>query len=346
MSEPRLSPRLSLVAKAVVAIAISALALWWSFRGVDTEILLADLSQSSGPKLAGYFGAQLVCHLIRVVRWAIVLSPLATVSFRSVFAAASLGFPASFFLPLRLGELVRPMMITRAGVPFAGAMASVVVERIADGLVNLGLFFLYLRLLPSSSPIPDQLQSLATVALVGFGGALGVLVLATLFRNTAVQIFRRVLGPISPKLADKVVGLLSTFTDGILALRSPARIAGFFGLSLAYWLLNGTSTWWLSTSYAQGLPWLAGPFTISVVVFAITIPAGPAFAGTLEAGFKLGLGAFGISASTAVAAAIAVHASTLLLLAGLAGAGLLLAEPNQRRNLRNTPRPAENNSGA
>lgn len=97
MSDPRASSRLGLAVKAVVAIAISALALWWSFRGVDTDALLADLAQSSGPKLAGYFVAQLVCHLIRVVRWAIVLSPLATVSFRSVFAAASLGFPASFF---------------------------------------------------------------------------------------------------------------------------------------------------------------------------------------------------------------------------------------------------------
>lgn len=337
---------LGLVIKAALAILVSIVALWWSFRGVDLDALRADLGQSSPTKIAAYVAAQLLAHGFRVARWALLLSPLATVSFRATFAAASVGFPASFFLPLRLGELVRPAMISRAGVPFAGAMASVVVERIADGLVNLGLFFLYLRLLPTSSPLPDQLQSLATIALVGFGGALVVLVLATLFRGTALAVLERILSPFSPTLSERVRGLLTTFTDGILALRSPGRVAGFFALSLAYWLTNGLSTWWLATSYAPDLPILAGPFAISVVVFAITIPAGPAFAGTLEAGFRLGLGAFGAAASTSAAVAIAVHALTLLILAGLAGVGLLLLDPGQRRNLRSSAGTVDNSPRA
>ena len=43
----------------------------------------------------------------------------------ALFSAASVGIPAAMFLPLRLGELVRPAMIARAGVPFPGAQAEV-----------------------------------------------------------------------------------------------------------------------------------------------------------------------------------------------------------------------------
>jgi glycosyltransferase 2 family protein len=334
----RKSSALGYAIKALIAIAVSVLALAWSFHDVDLDRLLTDLGDTAPSKILLYALGQIVCHGIRIARWRLLLLPLwpkqGGSAWRETAAAASLGFPASFFLPFRLGELVRPVVIARAGVPFAGAMASVVVERLVDGLTNLGLFFLFLGLLPPSSPLPDELQRGARVAAIAFGGGVLVLGLAVAFRGVALAIVGRLLRPISPRVAERISGLMGTFIDGILALKSPARILGFLALTLSYWSLNGLSTWWLATSYSPGLPVLAGPFAITVVVFAITIPAGPAFAGTLEAGFKAGLGAFGVPATTAVVIAVAVHATTIVLLAGFAGAAFLLMNPSERRNLR------------
>lgn len=324
--------------KAGVALAASVAALWWAVHGVDLHEVTEKLKGSSPGLLAFFLVAQLLLHGVRVMRWALLVRPLGNVSSRAIFAAASVGFPAAFFLPFRLGEFVRPVMLARSGVPFAGAMASVVVERIADGVVNLGLFFAFMTMLPESAPIPDDLRTFSLAALVLFGGGLVGLIMACVAKRPALALTERLLAPISAPLATKVMGLMETFIDGVMVLRTPGRIAGFVGLSLVFWLANGTLTWLLAQSYIENLPFLAGPFSISVVVFAIMIPAGPAFAGTLEAGFKFGLAPFGVLANSALVVAVAFHAVQLVQMALLAGAGFLAAE---RRQAPWTPEPAE-----
>ncbi|MCA9551420.1 MAG: flippase-like domain-containing protein [Myxococcales bacterium] len=325
-------PRGSLVGwllKGGLALGASVGAFWWAFHDVDLTSVTEELKGSSVAVLLTFLVVQLALHGLRVVRWGLLIKPLGPATNRAVFAAASVGFPATFFLPLRLGEFVRPVMISRSGVPFAGAMASVVVERVADGVVNLGLFFLFLRMLPASAPVPDDLRTFSLAALVLFGGALVFLVLACVARRPALSLVERLLSPISETLASRVLGLLDTFIHGVMVLRTPARILGFVSLSLLYWLLNGLVTWYLAQSYIPELPVLAGPFTISVVVFAIMIPAGPAFAGTLEAGCRFGMAPFGIDASAAAVVALAMHALQLVLMAILAGAGFMAAESRQ-----------------
>ncbi|MEO1335379.1 MAG: lysylphosphatidylglycerol synthase transmembrane domain-containing protein, partial [Myxococcota bacterium] len=243
--------------------------------------------------------------------------------------------------PLRLGEFVRPVMISRSGVPFAGAMASVVVERVADGVFNLGLFFFLLKNLPENAPVPADLRFYATIALVLFGGGLITLVLITLMQRPAFALIRRFVRPLAPGLVDRVLNLLDAFVEGLRALKSAGRLASFFVLTAAFWLINGFATWMLALTYIPDLPILAGPFCTSVVVFAIMIPAGPAFAGTLEAGFKFGLAPYGVAAEPAGALALANHAIQLVMMAVLAGVGFMAAEPGQtQRREKNEDAPA------
>ena len=129
------------ILKGLVALIISVAAFWWAFHDVDMTEIKERLSHSSPMILILFFLSQIANHVLRTWRWALLVKPLGSASTRAIFAASSIGFPATFFLPLRLGEFARPAMIRRSGVPFAGAMASVVVERVADGLFNIGLFF-------------------------------------------------------------------------------------------------------------------------------------------------------------------------------------------------------------
>jgi glycosyltransferase 2 family protein len=327
----RKSGALSLVIKSAVAIAISVLALWFAFRGVDLGYVMKNLARTSAGVIALYIAIQVAIHASRVVRYWLLVRPLAPVSPRAVFSAVSVGLPASVFLPLRLGEVVRPLMMSRAGLPLPSAFASVVVERVTDGLLNVGLFFLFLQMLPESANVPPELRTLALLPLFGFGGGLVFLGIAYVARGPVLALLERILARVSEGFAKKVVTLLSTFLDGLVALKTPGRLLAYVALTIFYWTVNGWATWLLAVSYGLDVPWMAGPFTISCVVFAVTVPAAPGFAGTLEAGFRVGMVPFGASPDDVVLVALVAHTLQLVMLALFAFAGFQFAEPGQRK---------------
>lgn len=317
---------LGLAIKGFLALLVSVLSLVWAFQGVNLEELKTQLVGTSVWTVALFFVGQFVLHIIRVERWGLLVHPLAPISRKSVFSAASLGFSATFFLPLRLGEFVRPALLKRNNIPFAGTMASVVVERIADGLFNLGAFFLLLALLPAKTHIHADLQFYSRLAILIFGGAFVALMVMLAMRKQALRWTEAILSKISVSLSERVVGLLSAFMDGAMVLNTPGRLFGFIGLTLLYWVLNSGLTWFLALSYVDSLPFVAGLFSTSVVVFAIMIPAGPAFAGTLEAGFMFGMLPFGVPKATIAAIALVFHLVQLLFMAAIGGIGMFTSE--------------------
>lgn len=311
--------------KAVVALLVTVVTLWWSTKDANLSDVFSKLGNISAGVLALYVLIQIVVHVLRIIRWGLVMRPLGNPSARAIFSSACAGIPAAFFLPLRLGEFVRPAMISRAGVPFAGAMANVVLERVLDGVVNVGVFFILLRFLPDSASIDPKLRYGTNLAILAFGGALLVLIVSVFAKGPVITLIRKTLGVVSESLSEKVVTLLSTFIDGILALGSLPRIISFIFLTLAYWGLNGAATYMLASSYFPQLPFMSGSFSISVVALAVAIPAGPAFLGPMQAGFKFGLSPFGLSAEEALVVAIAVHALQVVIFAVFAGIGVLTA---------------------
>ena len=58
--------------------------------------------------------------------------------------------------------------------------------------------------------------------------ALGGLTATLVAREWTLRLTRRVLGAVSPALADKVIGLVTAFVDGLAMLKSPWHVAQFF----------------------------------------------------------------------------------------------------------------------
>ncbi len=334
MSEENPAPkssRLGLIIKGCLALLVSIAAFWWAFKDADMGEITHVLKSSSPPIVLLYLVGQLAIHVLKIFRWGLFIKPLGPVSNRAIFSAANLGIAGTFFIPLRLGEFVRPTMIARAGIPLGGAVASVVVERVADGLCSVGMFFIFFQFLPESAPVPEELRSLSTVALVGFGGGLIVLAAAAVARKPVLGLMRKLLGFISENLAEKIVGLISTFLDGLVALGSFSRAVTFIVMTIGYWISNGLLTYALAASYESSLPVVSGLFTISVLVFTVMIPAGPGFAGVFEAGFKFGFTPFGLGESVIAATALVAHAIQMGLMAVFVGLGFIFADPSQRK---------------
>ena len=89
-----------------------------------------------------YVASLLGMHVVRAVRWRHLLRSVGQVSTRQVVSTAWLGFAAVMLLPLRTGEVVRPMLIARRSQVRAWEAAGTVgAERVIDGLVLSAVLF-------------------------------------------------------------------------------------------------------------------------------------------------------------------------------------------------------------
>src|SRR5215217_5729736 len=84
-------------------------------------------------------------YLLRAWRWRVLMRPLGGAAFRTAFRTSVIGFAASFLLPARAGEVLRPYLLARQeGLNAASTFATVIVERLLDLCTVLGLFALAL----------------------------------------------------------------------------------------------------------------------------------------------------------------------------------------------------------
>jgi uncharacterized protein (TIRG00374 family) len=201
---------------------------------------------------------------------------------------------AIMVLPFRLGEFVRPYLLKgQAGITASGAMATVVVERIIDGLIFVALFFVFLSILPpSGNPAVDAIRYGAYLAGLVFGTALLVLIAGFYGRERTIRISRRLLSAFPLVLVDKVIGLLEAFLDGLVVLPDLRRLGAFLLLTFIYWGALGAGMLVMADAVGiEGVTWVGAFALLTVLTVGIMIPAGPGFTGTfelaLQAGFAL-----------------------------------------------------------
>lgn len=258
--------------------------------------------------LAAYLLTLFAVHWLRVLRWRPMLAPFDDVPLRVINRVGAAGFMSVFMLPLRLGELVRPWLISRnSNIPFGTALSTIAVERVIDGLmVTLLLFAVLMQAGPTQLDRHPEVVVGAWVALGVFGSALTVLVATALAREFTTGVLRRLIGLVSGRLADKIVGLATSFVDGLRVLRSPAALLQFLGLSLAYWALNGFGFWIMAWGFALDAPVVGGYAMMSCVVVGMMIPNSPGNVGSFWYFMLLPAGLYGIDAASSHAIGLAL----------------------------------------
>jgi uncharacterized protein (TIRG00374 family) len=264
-----------------VSLALGVFFTWLAMREVDFSRVGDYLATVDYWLLLPYIALLVVTHLVRTWRWGMLLSPVSPIPFRRMLPIASVGFMAIVLLPFRMGEFVRPYLVSERGkLSFSAALATCVVERVIDGLLFCGALFVALAFVDVS--IPQGVVTSGHVALAIWGGLLAALVLALWKREASLRFWRRVLGLFSRRLAEKLTALLASFIDGLRALPEGRRIAGVVGLSGVYWFLSGLGTWVLFQAFHFDLPLVAAFVLIGILVIGIMVPGGPGFAGPFE----------------------------------------------------------------
>ena len=293
-----------------LGLVIGLVFLYLAFSGQDFNEIGRSLSQANYwwliPGLISYF----IGVGIRAVRWHYLLGPIQKVPTRRLFPVVVIGYMANNVLPVRMGEVVRAYVLDRReGVRKTAALATIVVERIMDGLTML-LFLALASLFVTVSPDIQGIEKVASlVFLVGIILFFVVAHSRTWMKRLENFGLRFVPGKIRPKVA----GLAESFIDGLQVLRQWKDLLIVFGLSVIAWVFEAGMFWSVALAFNNlNLSATAIFMTLAVANLATLVPSTPGYVGPFDAAAKLVLQKiFGVG-SVALSYIILLHAALYL----------------------------------
>jgi hypothetical protein len=285
---------------------IGAVFIWLAFRGTDFNALGSSFRSADYLYLIPAVFLSLMVQLVRSYRWGVILEPLKKIDQWSLFSATSVGFMAISLLPVRMGEFVRPYLISRKSDLRLGAtLATIVVERVFDMLT---LMIMLLFVVWSSSKklivLPPWISRSAYIIL-------GVTIPVFL-----MLIFVAIKRDVSAKVIDRIIKLVHSFLDGLQILPDWRKSSYLALLSLITWFLIGLINYSLFKSFTSMAHLsLAAAYTVLLITaLGITLPTAPGFVGNYHFFCMLGLALFGIAKADALTYAILIHGLQFVLI--------------------------------
>lgn len=248
-----------------------------------------------------YVSLYLVTLLLRAIRWHWLLLPIRRVRLARIIRVSFVFYGATVVLPFRTGELVRPSLLhQKERVSWWAASGIVGAERVVDGLVLSLLLFVALQVAEPLPVLPDRIGDLTVPVSVVPSAAYTVLAMfAAAFVAMGVFYWRRewmrgvlhrILGAVSPRLADLAAGVLERFASGLGFLPQTRYSLPFLGITLAYWGINTVSVWLLV--WGAGIDTLTlaqGAAVLGVLALGFLAPNVPGFFGTFQLSLYAGL---------------------------------------------------------
>ncbi|MBW8049009.1 MAG: flippase-like domain-containing protein [Cytophagales bacterium] len=134
------------ILKYTLSLAIAILLLWYVFKDIDWSKMQQDLQNADYKWVLASIVISLISHLLRSLRWNLILQPLGySPKVSNTFVAVMVGYLANFVYP-RLGEVTRCGILHRIEkIPFKTSIGTVIAERAFD-LITL-LFLIGVTLL-------------------------------------------------------------------------------------------------------------------------------------------------------------------------------------------------------
>lgn len=247
---------------------------------------------------------------LRSARWGLLL-PEHAVRNSVLFRALVVGFTVNNLLPLRMGEVARAYLLSRWGrVAYTATIASLIVERVLDGLSLALLLLLAMWLLPNP---PGYLWAVSAIAAGAFFAGAAVLAIAAWRASVLTTIADVIARPLPLRLRTAVTNAAAGFTRSLVLVHDPGRLARLLGLSLIAWCLELGLFFVLMLSLG-----IAGSYPQALLVgsaanFATLLPSSPGYAGTFDAALtKVAQDGLNISAGLAGAYDLVVHATLFL----------------------------------
>ena len=286
----------------------------FSLRNANLQGVWAETRRADAVPLVLALVATLATYALRALRWQYLLAPLGKTRFSSAFRATVIGFAASFLLPARAGEVIRPYVLARRErLSAPAAFATIILERLLDLLIVLLLFALFV-LTVGPGVVAGDPSELARVKLGGITAVVAALAGVTFFFVMAGHPERlgrlalRLEAVLPARLSHAVAGFVQTFTQGLAVMRQPRRLFVSLVLSFPLWLSIAAGIWLTSRAFHITFPFEASFLVMAVLVVGVAVPT-PGAIGGFHAAYEFAVGTFfAAPPDRAVGAAFVLHA--------------------------------------
>jgi len=315
--------------RAALGLLISVIALALVFRSVDVAAAWETVRGAQWQWVALLLLLVIGDVMLRALRWKVLLTPLARVSFRDTQASLLVGYLANNVLPARLGEVVRSHDFgERTGISRSTILGTIVIERVVDTMVVVSIAAVAILVLSVRGIV-------ASAVMVGFA-VTALLVVAIAVGMAAHRL------PGADRVRTflerwpRVRHILSKLRVGLSVVSSARTMAVAVALSVASWSLTVLA--FAAAAQAVGVEPTIGQAALLAAGtnLATAIPAAPGYVGTFELAVVTIGASVGIAREDALALGLLVHLATLLV-TSVGGAAVLVLGGRRRRHAAGQP---------
>lgn len=297
-----------------LGLVISIVFLYFALRGLQLGDVWQEMLQANYwwliPGIIVYF----LAVWARAWRWHYLIRPIKSVPTLKMFPIVCIGYMGNNIYPARMGEVLRAVILKqKEDVAISASLATIIVERIFDGVVMLGFIFLNLselgRLTGGAGVIGDiSIQQIAIFGTLAFGGALVIFILVAMFPQFATIVAEKMANILVPaRFRERVLGVVDKFLGGLAFLRSPRDVIMVFITSVVIWLLETGKYWFVMHAFPFEVSFFALMLMNGVVNLATTIPSAPGYIGTFDAPGIAVLVAYGVDRAVAASYTLVLH---------------------------------------
>ncbi len=229
------------VAKQLIGIAVAGIFLYLAFRQCDFNKLLGYVKELDLGFLALVCLSGLISHVLRAVRWVILMSPLKDekISLWNSFCAIIYGYAVNIVIP-RGGEVARIISISKTeNIPWAGVLPTMFIDRLLDIAMLVMLLGITITVLPlGEMKVPWLVPGGVSLCAVTIAGLVALPFTGKLIRLTTS--IAAVKTRLPEGLRAKIHELSLQFDLGTKSLTNwvnlPAIAILSFGIWTGYWL--------------------------------------------------------------------------------------------------------------
>lgn len=247
----------------------------------------------------------------RTWRWDYLLRPLKHIPLTRLFPVVVIGYMGNNVFPFRAGEVLRAFVLRKEeDVSMSSSLATIVVERVFDGLVMLLFVFVALPLAPILS---ETIRFIVIAGSLLFLGALIVFFALAAAPERMMAFTRWVANHLLPhSLRAPVIGFMERFMVGLACLRDIRGVVMIFLTSIVIWLLETVKYWFVMHAFDFSVSFYALMLMNGIVNLATTLPSAPGYIGTFDGPGIAVLTLYGVPEAIATAYTLVLHAALWL----------------------------------
>lgn len=298
--------------KVLVGIIVSAIFLYFSFKGTNWNELVQELNNANHLWFIPAVLASIMTLYVKSLRWQVFLEPLVKIPQKDLFPMTCVGFFAIGVFPARTGEIVRPYLVNnKYNISLSSCLATIFLERVID-IVSLILMFVIVILFTGTEYVPDWITS-SSYVLFAFSIFLIFMMFYVYYKpNHFLKLISPFIRILPKKYFDKLESIIKKFTEGFAVISNPLRFTYSLFLSFVNWIFSGLIVYFLFYFHDIPLGLLPAYTVLLITMLGIILPAAPGMVGNFHGACILALTPFLVDIEKARAFSISYYVAAIV----------------------------------